>query len=121
MQSDFMKQVIVTGKQQAAVLDVPTPQAKEDWVVIKVHSAPMCTEYKAFAEGKDLHYFGHEAAGEVVDIAQPGKIKPGDRVVVIPLWACGKCALCLHGDYIHCQDMVSFEAFHGSLLGSATM
>ena len=116
-----MKQVIVTGKQQAAVIDVSTPKAKEDWTVVKVHSAPMCTEYKAFAEGQDHHYFGHEAAGEVVEITQPGKVRVGDRVVVMPTSPCGKCALCLAGDYIHCQDMVNFEAFHGSRDGSATM
>jgi L-iditol 2-dehydrogenase len=116
-----MKQVIVTGKQQAAVVEVPTPSAKEDWVVVKIHSAPICTEYKAFADGIDHHYFGHEAVGEVVEIAQPGKVKPGDRVVVMPTFPCGKCALCLNGDYIYCQDMINFEAFHGSRYGSATM
>ena len=33
----------------------------------------------------------------------------------------GACADCLEGEYIHCQDMVNFEAFHGSRHGSATM
>lgn len=116
-----MKQVIVAGKHQAAVIEVPNPPAKDDWVVVKVHSAPMCTEYKAFADGVDHHYFGHEAAGEVVDVAQPGRAKVGDRVVVMPANPCGKCGLCLAGEYIHCQDMIDFEAFHGTRVGSATM
>lgn len=116
-----MKQVIVEGKHRAAVVEVPDPAAKEDWVVVKVHCAPMCTEYKAFADGVDHHYFGHEAAGEVVDIAQVGKVRVGDRVVVMPASPCGKCALCLEGEYIHCRQMIDFEAFHGSRAGSATM
>ena len=49
---------------------------------------------------------GHEAAGEVVEVAQPGKVKPGDRVVVMPQYPCGKCSLCLNGDYIHCEHVV---------------
>jgi L-iditol 2-dehydrogenase len=116
-----MKRAIVTGKQQAGVAEGPDPQAKEDWVVVKVHAAPMCTEYKAFAEGTNHEHFGHEAAGEVVEVAQPGKVKVGDRVVVMPGNPCGKCAYCLEGEYIHCQDMVNFAALHGSRDGSATM
>ena len=116
-----MKHVIVTGKRQAGVADAPDPIAKEDWVVVKVHSAPMCTEYKAFDEGIPGEYFGHEAAGEVIEVAQPGKVKVGDRVVVMPGNPCGQCLHCLNGDYIHCEDTINFVDFHGSRNGSATM
>ncbi len=116
-----MKQVVVTGKRQAGVIEVGNPSAKDDWAVVKVHAAPMCAEFKSFADGVDQHYFGHEAAGEVVEIAQPGTVKVGDRVAVMPSTPCGKCALCLAGEYIHCQEPFDFEAFHGSRDGSATM
>lgn len=116
-----MKRAIVTGVQQADVVEGPDPKAKEDWVVVKVHTAPMCTEYKAFAQGHNHEHFGHEAAGEVIDVAQPGRVKVGDRVVVMPTNPCGKCVHCLNGDYIHCQDMVDFVEFHGSPHGKATM
>lgn len=116
-----VKRVIVTGKEQAGIAESPTPKAKENWVVVKVHAAPMCTEYKAFAAGVNHDQFGHEAAGEVVEVAQPGKVKVGDRVVVMPGNSCGKCAYCLAGEYIHCQDWVDFAALHGSHNGSATM
>jgi L-iditol 2-dehydrogenase len=81
----------------------------------------MCTEYKLFQAGQVTHYLGHEAAGEVVEVAQASLVKVGDRVVAMPLYACGTCALCLAGDYIHCQQGVNYQAFHGSLAGSATM
>jgi L-iditol 2-dehydrogenase len=116
-----MKRVNVTGPQRAAIVEGPKPAAKEDWVVVKVHVAPMCTEYKAFAEGRNHDHFGHEAAGEVVEVAQPGRVKAGDRVVVMPTNPCGKCVYCLDGDYIHCQDGIDFAAFHGARHGSATM
>lgn len=116
-----MKKAVILGERQAACVEVPDPRAKEDWVVVKVHAAPMCTEYKTFVGGHKSDFLGHEAAGEVVEVAQPGKVRVGDRVVVMPQTPCGKCALCIAGDYIHCENTVNFAQFHGSPEGSATM
>ncbi|MDE2748031.1 MAG: zinc-binding dehydrogenase [Chloroflexota bacterium] len=116
-----MKQVLVKGKKRAGVAPVERPRAKGNWVVVKVHAAPMCTEYKAFAAGANSPVWGHEAAGEVVEVAQPGRVKVGDRVVVMPMNACGQCALCLDGDYIHCENGFDFAAAHGSAAGLSTM
>ncbi len=117
-----MKQVTVLGKERAGIaISEHAPRAKENWALVKVYAAPMCTEYKAFAAGTRHGFFGHEAAGEVVAIAQPGKVKVGDRVVAMPMSACGKCAFCLAGEFIHCQDLIDFAAYHGSLAGQATL
>lgn len=115
-----MQKAIVTGERQAALVTVPDPTPKENWVVVKVHTAPMCTEYKAYRAGRLVEQLGHEAAGEVVAVAQPGRVKVGDRVVAMPLAGCGKCTLCLAGDYIHCENNVDFAALHGTRDGSAT-
>ena len=116
-----MLKAIVAGERQAAVIDVPEPHPKENWAVVKVHVAPMCTEYKAFVAGSRSEYLGHEAAGEVVAVAQAGRVQVGDRVVVMPQYPCGRCWLCLAGDYIHCQHTVDVAAFTGSPEGRATM
>ena len=116
-----MKQVAVRGKEQAGIAIGKMPQPKDNWVVIKVQVAPMCTEYKAFADGADHGFYGHEAAGEVVDVAQPSRVKVGDRVVAMPMSACGCCRLCLAGEYIHCEDTIDFAAAHGSADGLITM
>ena len=116
-----MKRVIVKGTGKAGIALGNIPNAKEDWAVLKVHVAPMCTEFKAFAAGKNNGHFGHEAAGEVVEVAQAGKVKVGDRVVAMPLATCGKCHLCLSGDYVHCEDAINFSAFHGCDDGMTTM
>ena len=116
-----MRKAIITGIRQGGVVDVSTPQAKENWVVVKVHTTPMCTEYKSFLAGTPSQQLGHEAAGEVVEVAQPGRWKVGDRVVVMPQNPCGVCPLCLAGEYIHCQDVADFASIHGSREGSATM
>ena len=99
-----MKVVRITGERQAELVDVPDPRAKDNWVVVKIHVAPMCTEYKAFKAGSVQQSIGHEAAGEVVEVAQPCRVKEGDRVVVMPLSPCGRCCLCVRGDYIHCRN-----------------
>lgn len=102
-----MKKAVVSGKRQAGLVEVPDPRPKGDLVLVKVHSAPMCAEYKDFVAGNRNEYLGHEAAGEVVAVAQPGRLpgrlKVGDRVVGIPTSPCGKCPLCISGDYVFCQ------------------
>jgi len=116
-----MKKAVILGQRQAGLVEVADPKPKENWILVKVHTAPLCTEYKAFVAGREGAYLGHEAAGEVVEVAQPGRVKVGDRVVVMPRYSCGRCALCLAGDYIHCQNSVDFAAFTGSREGSTTI
>ena len=106
-----MLQAAITGIRQAGLVTRPAPEPYDDWVVVKVHAAPMCTEYKAFLDGTPTDSLGHEAAGEVVAVARPGRLKPGDRVVAMPLYGCGCCQLCVSGDYIHCQDVLQGQAF----------
>ena len=80
----------------------------------------MCTEYKNFISGTKTMSLGHEAAGEVVAVAQSGPVQVGDRVVVMPQYPCGTCTLCQSGDFIHCEDNLDFAAFTGNPEGSAT-
>ncbi|MEZ4867649.1 MAG: zinc-binding dehydrogenase [Caldilineaceae bacterium] len=115
-----MQKVIITGAHQAALVNVPDPTPVADWVVVQVQIAPMCTEYKAYKAGHPVEQLGHEAAGEVVAVAQPGRVQVGDRVVVMPQNPCGGCTLCLAGEYIHCEDARDFVATHGTRDGSAT-
>ena len=115
-----MKVAAMFGNMKAGLVDKPDPIPKEDIVLVKVHAAPMCTEYKGFKDGGKGDHFGHEAAGEVVEVAQPGLVKVGDRVVVQPQFPCGKCPLCLIGEFIHCQNGRDVRAITGSSTGTAT-
>ncbi|HZP83772.1 MAG TPA: zinc-binding dehydrogenase [Chthonomonadaceae bacterium] len=116
-----MKKSVVTGVRKAELVEVPDPQPKGDWVVVRVDVAPMCTEYKQFLSGYEGGMMGHEAAGEVVAVAQPGRVQVGDRVVAMPLAGCGCCTLCVSGDYIHCEHAPNYAATHGTTAGSDTM
>ena len=115
-----MKKAAVLGVRQAGLVEAAEPQPFENWVVVKVHAAPMCTEYKRFLSGEPSDNLGHEAAGEVVAVAQPGRVQVGDRVVVMPALGCGRCALCRSGDYIHCEATASLAALPQVKAGSAT-
>ena len=37
----MMKKVVILGERKAGLVEVPDPQPKEDWVVVKVHAAPI--------------------------------------------------------------------------------
>lgn len=108
------------------VEDVPEPTPGPGQVKIKVKWTGIC--------GSDLHEYvagpifvpvaaphpvshdiapivmGHEFSGEVAEVGEGvTKLKPGDRVVVEPILACGKCDACLHGKYNICENL----GFHG--------
>ena len=109
---EMMKRAVICGVREAKLIDAPKPVPKEDWVLVKVHAVPLCTEYKGWLSGHA--YSGHEAAGEVVEVAQPGKVKVGDRVVVMPGLPCGKCVYCISGEYIHCLNNYNYKDFTGT-------
>ena len=101
-----MKIAAMFADGSGGTVDRPNPQPVDDFVLVKIRSVPMCTEYKGFKgeREQDAAGFGHEAAGEVVAVAQLGRVKVGDRVVVQPQLGCGSCWLCLDGEHIHCQN-----------------
>ena len=101
-----MKVAAILGEGKGGLVDQPDPEPKEDFVLVKVHLVPICTEYKGFQRGRVSDHLGHEAVGEVVEIAQPGQVKVGDRVVVQCNDGCGRGSLCHAGDHIHCQSGV---------------
>lgn len=115
-----MKKAVILGERRAELVEVPDPQPKADWALVKVHATAMCTEYKAYLAGRKRDAPGHEGAGEVVAVAQAGPVKVGDRVVIQPQYPDGTCPLCLAGDHIYCENNYDFAAFVGSPEGSGT-
>ena len=115
-----MIQAAITGERQVSFPEMPEPKAKADWAVVKVHASALCTEYKLWLTGQNPGVIGHEGVGEVVDVAEGGPVKVGDRVVILPQFSCGRCHLCMGGDYIYCEDSYDFAALHGSTAGAGT-
>ena len=115
-----MKVAMILGPSKATLADRPDPKPKDHIVVVKIHTAPMCTEYHAFQEGKPGEVQGHEAAGEVVAVDRTTRLKVGDRVLVQPQNACGRCELCVSGAHIHCQHQQDALKITGSAAGTST-
>jgi L-iditol 2-dehydrogenase len=116
-----MKTVSITGPRRCELTEVPDPLAKENFCVVKITAAPMCTEYKSYKNGEISSCLGHEAAGEVVETGPAARtVKKGDRVVVMPCYPCGKCFFCRTGNYIHCQSGVNPLEICGCKTGTAT-
>jgi L-iditol 2-dehydrogenase len=115
-----MRAAAITRVGRVEVHDQPVPTAHRDLVVVKVLASPMCTEFKQRKEGRKSEALGHEAAGVVVDAGTSSRVSVGDRVVVMPNFACGKCALCLAGDHIYCPNQRDVLAETGQTSGKGT-
>ena len=125
-----MKAALWYKKGDVRVEEIEEPKVVEGAVKIKVKWCGIC--------GSDLHEYlggpifipvgqphplsgntapvvlGHEFSGEVVEVGQGvTRFKAGDRVVVEPIVACGKCPACKEGKYNLCESL----GFHG-LCGS---
>ena len=108
-----MQVAAIFGDGSVGLTEQPDLKPEEDYVLVKVVYAATCTEYKYLAaqptDGKADEVarvgFGHEAVGEVVEVAQPGQVKVGDRVVVMWVNGCGNCAMCDSGEVSHCPNL----------------
>lgn len=115
-----MKVARIAGKEQVELVDRPEPKPWREFAVVRVEVAPMCTEYKGFKEGWVNDSLGHEAAGTVVATDGNRGVEVGQRVLVLPQYPCGRCPLCLRGEYVYCQHSVDALAVTGNPYGTAT-
>jgi L-iditol 2-dehydrogenase len=102
-----MRTVRITGRRECGIVDKPIPRVRRDYVLLKVHAAPMCNEYVAytdlaFLERNRPDSLGHEMAGEVAAAPESASVRVGDRVVALCGYPCGRCPECLRGYYAHC-------------------
>ncbi|MCM3784695.1 2,3-butanediol dehydrogenase [Neobacillus mesonae] len=117
-----MKALRWHGVKDLRLEQIEEPKAAAGQVKIKVEWCGICGsdlhEYTAgpiFIPGKEQHpltgekapvTMGHEFSGQVVEIGEGvTKLKAGDRVVVEPIFNCGKCTACRQGKYNLCEDM----------------
>ncbi len=116
-----MKLVTTTDDGAVAIRDVPTPAPSANYVLVRITSSPMCTEWHSYGDGKAHNALGHEAAGVVEALGPAARhVAVGDRVVVMPQNPCGRCPLCLGGNYIHCRNAIDPKKINGCEHGRAT-
>ena len=104
-----MRAVVYHGPGNKAWEEVPKPELIEDTdAIVRVDAVTIC--------GTDLHILkgdvpavtpgrilGHEAVGTIEAVGSGVKTrKPGDRVLVSCITACGACRFCREGSYGQC-------------------
>lgn len=102
--------VVALGRKKAWLVEQPLPRPEGNQVVLRLRTTLLCgSNMKAFfADGEQING-GHEGAGEVVAVAHSTRLKPGDRVALAPITACGICDDCLKGDVIFCRNRPRFQ------------
>ncbi|GAA1421665.1 zinc-dependent alcohol dehydrogenase family protein [Streptomyces thermospinosisporus] len=105
-----MKGYVFHGPGQSAWEEVPDPDIKEPTdAIVRVDAVTIC--------GTDLHILkgdvpevqpgtvlGHEAVGEIVETGGDVRsVRPGDRVLVSCITACGRCRFCREAMYGQCR------------------
>jgi len=109
-----MKAVMLYGVKDLRIEEVSVPKMEAGEVLVKVKAATTCgTDLKIFQRGyvekviKLPTVFGHEWAGEVVEVGEglewPEK---GMRVRAGNSAPCLRCVMCRRGKYNLCEDMV---------------
>ncbi|MCC7206425.1 MAG: glutathione-dependent formaldehyde dehydrogenase [Anaerolineae bacterium] len=106
-----MKAICWYGNNLVGAQDVPDPKIlRASDAIVKVRLSSVC--------GSDLHLYngfvptmrrgdiiGHEFMGDVVEVgADVKKVRPGDRVVVPSVVACGQCSYCNSDLYSLCDN-----------------
>jgi L-iditol 2-dehydrogenase len=109
-----MKAAMLHGIKDLRVEAVPIPHVETGEVLVKVKAATTCgTDLKILQRGyvekviKLPTIFGHEWAGEVVEVA-PGLVWPeeGMRVRAGNSAPCLHCNMCQRGKYNLCENMI---------------
>lgn len=104
-----MDVVTLAARGKAVLAGKPLPRRDGGYALVKVVVAPMCNEHHAFADWdfRDRNRpdsLGHEAAGEVIEAPPGSRVRPGDRVVALCGYPCGRCPACRAGSYAHCPS-----------------
>jgi alcohol dehydrogenase len=104
-----MKALVYHGPGSKAWEEVPKPQIAADTdAIVRVESVTICGTDLHILKGDvpavtDGRILGHEAVGTVDAVGAGVKnVKPGDRVLVSCISACGACRFCREGRYGQC-------------------
>lgn len=106
-----MRALLLDAERHLVGIDtpIPAPDGPTD-VLVRVRAVGIC--------GSDLHGYlgvsgrrippivmGHEATGEVVEVASGARrLRPGARVATNTIAACGRCRPCLAGERSVCEN-----------------
>ena len=105
-----MRALLCASPGELQVVERPNPAVKAGEARVRLRRAGVC--------GTDLHIFegtqpyfdyprviGHELAGEIDEVGGSSRLRPGQRVAIIPYLCCGTCVACRRGKTNCCQRL----------------
>jgi alcohol dehydrogenase len=104
-----MQALVFHGPGKIAWEEVPKPEIDKDTdAIVRVDAVTICGSDLHIIKGDvpevtDGRILGHEAVGTVESVGSGVKnVRPGDRVLVSCITACGTCRFCREGRYGQC-------------------
>jgi len=113
--------VYLGGAKNIQVKTVPDPVIREGEVLLRVGACNVCgVDMRTWTHGdakiSPPRILGHELAGTVVELGGPAAEASGaalgDRVVMYPVLACGKCTYCRRGRANLCDTRTTMSYQH---------
>ena len=114
-----MQAVILNKPGDFTIREIPTPEIKEDEVLIQIKTSGICTNDVRDFKG-DCNYSyprigGHEFCGQIVKMGaavNPRHFAIGQKVVKYIIEDCKECYYCKHGDANICEEHPNSTVFH---------
>lgn len=110
--SETYKVAVIANEKKVEIVERELKKPVGRQVLVKVEACAICTlEQRVYAGSMKRYPFagGHEMAGYVAEVGDKvGNVKPGDKVAIRMLTACGECYYCRSGHENQC--VISFKA-----------
>jgi len=103
-----MKAVKLLGNKKALTIDVPTPEIRDGYCLVKVVESGICgTDIELlFNSNREVKYIpGHEVVGTIIKKNNVDEFKIGDRVLVNMHITCMQCEYCKREKRIFCKKL----------------
>jgi len=105
------KAIVVEGPYEYKVVEVGPERISEDAARIRVKKIGLCASDLKIIQG--THPFaqyplipGHEFSGEVLEVGKGcTTLRPGQKVVIFPLFGCGTCEPCQRDEVNRCPEL----------------
>ncbi len=104
-----MKACVFHEPGRISVEERPDPRPGPGDLLLRVGAAAICHSdirvYRGQKKARPGVIPGHEIAGVIVDAGEDvSQFRPGDRVAVCPILACGHCPFCIQGKRNRCPS-----------------
>lgn len=103
-----MKAMVLEAPSTLALRDVAPPELHEGNILVRVRNTGICgTDQSIYYGGIPVPYpliMGHEAVGDIVEGEGAGGLRRGTRVILDPVYFCGRCYQCRAGQTNLCPN-----------------